>query len=185
MKNQWITLLIALGLPLLLIGVVILSIKVSATRVEPAYDVLYATGGSTYDPYYRVEGRRLTSELVDEQGEILQQEPISENDYAYENRKEMIGKTHFYRYDPITDSSSSVGGYAEARQLDIVSIDRSPDGYRVMENYENGGGFFFPFFFYEDGNRRGYVIEGNGGRKKVQLSGDGPYSTDIIGWISK
>ena len=188
MTKQWVTLLIGFGMPLVLILAVVLSMNYSDMRVKPAYDVLYATGsGYRSSSFFSVKGNTLVSDIVDDNGEMIQKTPSSNNDYTYQNKKEMVRTTNFYRYDPATDSSTALGGYADAHKLDIISIDRSPDGYRVTRSNGGGGGdFFFPFFLSGGSSYNGFVIEGNGGHKKVKLvGGENYYSTDIIGWVAK
>ncbi|TSC87086.1 MAG: hypothetical protein G01um10148_191 [Parcubacteria group bacterium Gr01-1014_8] len=185
MNKQWLTLGIALGMPLLLIAVVAGSIKISEMRVSPAYDVLYATGYGYAGKYYYVQGTHISSDIVDESGQMIKKGQSATNDYSYTNQQESVNQTRFYRYDPVTDSSSSVGGYADARKLDIISIDKSPDGYRVIRGTDSGDAFFFPFFYDGGRNTTGFVIEGENGRKNIRLTGDDYYRTDIIGWIEK
>ncbi|HEY0010881.1 MAG TPA: hypothetical protein VGB97_03150 [Candidatus Paceibacterota bacterium] len=160
------TLAIAFGVPLTLIGLVALSTTVLQSRVEPAYDVLYTD--SYLGSSYFVDAQHLVAPEYD---------ASASNQYVIEQAR----TTRFYRYDPVADTSVVVGDFEAAKELEIVSIDRSPDGYRVAGT-EHEGGFLFPFFYPSDGNR--FVIEGNGGRKGVSLMGN-TYSTHIIGWVTK
>ena len=160
------TLAIAFGIPLALIGLVAFSTTLLQSRVEPAYDILYTDsyGGSSY--------------YVDASHVVGPEYGDSE---ANQYMNEQVRAVRFYRYDPIADTSTLVGDYSQVKELEVVSIDRSPDGYRV-EQADYGGGFFFPFYFASDSDR--FIIEGNGGRRGVSLMGDA-YSTHIIGWVAK
>lgn len=189
--KQWMPLGIALGVPLLFILGIAGYMRIAESRVNPGYDILYAMNTDYYrEPYYYIEGDHLTSTVVNEQGQMIGPVPSKEEDsneyYRYDMLRNAVQNVRFYRYDPSTDSSASVGGYVEARALRILSIDKSPDGYRVTAGRESGEAFFFPFFFDSGRNGGTFVIEGNGGRKNITLLGDGGYrSISIIGWIAK
>jgi len=171
-------LLIAFGAPLLFVLIVVAVIQAGQARVRPAYDVLYESG--TYGASFYVRVDHVQSDILDDKGNVVAASSTASN---LQYQGEQASQTRFYRYNPATDSSTVVGGYAEAHALTVVSIDKSLDGYRISRGENSGSGFLFPFFYGGSGGS-GFVIDGNGGRKQATLIGN-DYQITIVGWIPR
>ena len=166
-------LILAFGIPLVMIVAIALSIYLPGLGKQPKYNFLYMTGDALNYGYpngtdYYVQGNRLVKSPVPP--------PVNPDPYL---KAMPPGEVKFYVHDVIANQSKEVSP-EEAQNLNLNSSQTSEDSYTIQQG---GGG---DFLFGGGGDYNSWYLKGNNRSKKLNLKLSGPNSYAsfrFLGWI--
>lgn len=181
-------LILAFGLPLVLILVVALSTYLPSLFLSTSYNFIYSacTDGTNYyrnscDNYlekrYSVVGTRLVVHPVD-LSQDLDNDGTPDFDEKYTER--------IFLHDTKKNESREIS-LAEAQAMTFNSLLTSPDGVTVSGHYDGSGGDFF-FIFDGGSSSYGYYLTKGNSRDKLNLINNSNHyyyrnNFHFIGWV--
>ncbi|UFX83177.1 hypothetical protein [Candidatus Absconditicoccus praedator] len=157
-KNN--ALLLAISIPLLFLIFVLVLYFVPRYFASPSYDYVYFEADYSSSYFYQVEDNKIT----------LQERTNTR--YSDSNNE----KPTIYLHN-IKENQSSKIDQEEAKDLNIISTDKSPDGFEFVSSMR--GVNFFPLFV-DTTNKP--VVKGKGSIFQQNIEAD-YYNIEFLGWI--
>ena len=184
--NKPILIGIAFALPLLFIGVIVLTTTIPSSRLTTEYDFVYATcneGQNVYsyncsgylNQYYDVVDGTLTIKVVPEDSD-------SDRDLIPDVKENY--RTRLFVHDVDTNQSREIT-FDEVQSYSLRDLITSPDDVSVEFEASRSRGFFL---FYDSRSNNGYYLTKGSARKELNLIDDGAqyyYSGNFmfVGWV--
>jgi hypothetical protein len=164
------TMIVGISIPILMILFVAGSIYLPELFVQPKFNFLYVIG----DDYYYYNQYQYSVQ----NGKLVGSEIQRPENQIYQPPREV----KLYIYDVAKNESKEIS-FEEAKNLNLDSNTKSPDGFEVV--YGSRGEGFFPFFFWSERDDNTRYLKGHNVSKKLNLQLSGPYYTNFrfIGWI--
>jgi hypothetical protein len=168
-KNS--TLIIGIAIPIVMIILVAASIYVPMLFAHPKYSFLYVSGDEYNSEYiYRIHNGALVKEKREnEKGDNLSY------GRSYNGEQKLF-------YHDIEKNESREISFEEAKNLNLNTNVKSPDGFEIMSGWQDGG--IFPFFMGR--SHSGQYIKKNSFSKELKTqSSDDYYYYDFhfLGWV--
>lgn len=169
-----ISLILALAIPLAMVGFVAASVYLPSLFIKPQYTFIYVTNDNDY------RGNRYAVE----DGVIVRHEPVVPTDEVSVRYEGKQPEPKLYIYDLDNDESREIS-FEQSQVYRLDDSPESPDGFTLTYGNNNSD-----FFFLFGGGNRDYntrYLVGNGVSKKLNLKNDGSsyYSGNIrlLGWV--
>jgi hypothetical protein len=162
------TLIIGISIPILMIIFVAVSIYLPGLFVKPKFNFVYVTGNDYY--YYS------QYQYAVQNGKIVENEIKKPENRSYEPAREV----RLYMHDVAANTNREIT-FEEARNMNLDSNIKSPDGFEIITGSHSGG-----FLFSGGSDYDTRYLTGNNISKKLDLRlvGSSYYNNfRFIGWI--
>ncbi len=171
-------LIVALALPLLVVGIVLISVSVPAQELDIEHKVIFAVNNEPYGNY-QDEYVYIVSD-----GRVERFDIQEFNESQHKRIRVPQEEPKLYIYDFETEELSELSS-EEAGQFEIVKTGNiSPEGYHLSYGYAGGSAGIFDLFGGYSGNYGWKIEKGNMSVFKELPDTSGIYwNADILGWV--
>lgn len=183
--REHISILLAIALPIGLIGIIAIYSTLPSLFVSTEYNFLYATCSENRNYYSYYCNNYLQQRYSVENGNLQQNTISPEQDTDTDGMPDVDENygIRFFIHNTDTNKSQEITE-SEAMQLHLSDLLASPDDATVSKQYNHGADIFL---FFNTGSSHGiYLVQGSGSIKMNVLPGtnDGYYNNfNFLGWI--
>jgi len=177
-----LAIILAFGLPMVLVVVVGLSVYIPSLSVSTDYDFIYSVCTDDFRSPYSYCGNYQKIYSVDQNGKLVAEEVVLDN--LGPKPSEPKYNSRLFLHDAETNQSHEITE-EEAKNLNLSGMLTSPDGATVTSGYDRAG----DFLFFDGGSSYAYYLNRDGARKKLNLidTDDRYYLNNFqfVGWVIK
>lgn len=181
-KNN-IAIIVAFGLPVLLVIVVTLNLYLPSLFLSTSYNFVYATctGGDSY--HYSCDSYLEQRYAVQDGKLVIRPDVPAQRDSNNDSVPDAQFSAHLFLHDTERNESREIG-IEEAQGLLLNGLLTSPDGVTVSNGYERGADFLL---FFDGGSSYGHFLTKGKSKSKLNLIRDDLYyyrsNFRFIGWV--